>query len=116
MSLLSTTMNEEIFKNETIIAFQCRYLDPISALKQAKDIFKYSGAVPLPDLALFRIVWFTGRGRPYHNWTYIRFSFPVPKQLHSHNSWDLPRFINDFETSGRQLIETEPAAIRFRGK
>jgi len=109
-------MNEEIFKNETIIAFQCRYLDPISALKQAKDIFKYSGAVPLPDLALFRIVWFTGRGRPYHNWTYIRFSFPVPKQLHSHNSWDLPRFINDFETSGRQLIETEPAAIRFRGK
>jgi len=81
-------------------------------LKQAKDIFKYSGAVPRSDLALFRIVWFAGRERHYHNWTYIRFSFPVPKQLHSHNSWDLPQFIKNFETSGRQFIEIEPTAIR----
>jgi len=109
-------MNEEIFQNETIIALRGRHLDPISALKQAKDIFKCSGAIPPSDLALFRLVWFMGRGRHYHNWTYIRFSFPVPEQLRTHNSWDLPRFIKDFETSGRQFIETEPTAIRLRGK
>jgi len=31
----------------------------------------------------------------------------------AHNSWDLPRFIKDFETSGRQFMETEPTAIRI---
>ena len=34
-------IDEEIFQGETILALQGRYLDPISALKQAKDIFKY---------------------------------------------------------------------------
>ena len=38
--LLSTVMNEEIFQNETIIALRGRHLDLISALRQAKDIFK----------------------------------------------------------------------------
>ena len=31
-------------------------------------------------------------------------------------SWDLPRFIKDLETSGRQFIETESTAIRLRSK
>ena len=58
-------IDEEIFQGETILAVQGRYLDPISALKQAKDIFKYSGAIPPSGLALFRLVWFTGRRRRY---------------------------------------------------
>ena len=74
--LLSTMIDEEIFQDETILALQGRYLDPISALKQPKGIVKYSGAIPPSDLALFRLVWFTGRRRQYHSWTYIRFSFP----------------------------------------
>jgi len=97
-----------------ILALQGRHLDPITALKQVKDIFKYSGVLPPSDLALFRLIWFTGRRRQYHNWTYIRFSFPVPEQLRTHNSWDLPRFTKDLETSGRQFIETEPTAIRLQ--
>jgi len=56
-------MNEEIFQDETIIALWGRHLDPISVLRQAKDTFKYSGAIPPSDLALFRLVWFTERGR-----------------------------------------------------
>jgi len=114
--LLSTTMNKEIFQDETILALQGRQLDPITALRQAKDIFKYRGAMPPSNLALFRLISFTGKGRHYHNWTYIRFSFPVPEQLRTHNSWDLPRFIKDFETSGRQFIETEPTVIRLRSR
>jgi len=109
-------MDEEIFQDETILALQGRPLDPITALKQAKDIFKCSGAIPPSDLALFRLVWFTGRGRHYHNWTYIGFGFPVQEQLRTHNSWDVPRFIKDLETSGRQFIETEPTAIRLRSR
>jgi len=109
-------MDEEIFQDETILALRGRHLDPISALKQAKDILKCSGAVLPLDLALFRLVWFTRRGRQYHNWTYIRFGFLVPEQLHTHNSWDLPRFIKDLEASGRQFIETEPTAIRLRSR
>jgi len=107
-------MNEEILQDETILALQGHHLDPITALRQAKDIFKHSGAIPLSNLALFRLIWFTGRARHYHNCTYIRFSFPVPEQLQTHNSWDLPRFIKDLETSGRQFIETEPIVIRLR--
>jgi len=107
-------VDKEIFQGETILALQGGHLDPISALKQAKEIFKCSGAILPLDLALFRLVWFMGRGRQYHNWTYIRFDFPVPEQLRTHNSWDLPRFIKDFETSGRQFIETEPTAIRLQ--
>ena len=114
--LLSTMMNKEIFQNETILALRGGHLDPISALKQAKYVFKCSGVIPPSDLALFRLVWFTGRGRHYHNWTYIRFSFSVTEQLPTHNSWDLPRFIKDFETSGRRFIETEPTAIRLRSR
>jgi len=109
-------IDEEIFQDEMILALQTRYLDPISALKQAKDIFKYSGTITPPDLSLFRLVWFTGRGRQYHNWTYIRFGFPVTEQLHTHSSWDLSRFIKDLETSRRQFIETKPTAIRLRSK
>jgi len=108
-------IDEEMFQDETILALQGRYLDPISALKQAKDVFKYSGTIPLSDLALFRLVWFMGRSQ-YHNWTYIRFGFPVPEQLRTHSSWDLPRFIKDLETSRRQFIETEPTAIRLRSR
>jgi len=109
-------IDEEIFQGETILALQGCYLDPISALKQAKDISKYSGAIPPSDLTLFRLVWFTGRRRQYHNWTYIGFSFPVREQLRTHSSWDLRRFIKDLETSGRQFIETEPTAIRLRSR
>ena len=54
-------IDEKIFQGETILALQGRYLDPISALKQAKDIFKYSGAIPPSDLALLYLVRFTGR-------------------------------------------------------
>ena len=109
-------IDEEIFQGETILALQGRYLDPISALKQAKDIFKYSGAISPSDLALFRLMWLTGRRRQCHNWTYIRFGFPVPEQLRTHSSWDLLRFIKDLVTSRRQFIETEPTAIRLRSR
>jgi len=109
-------IDEEFFQDETILALQGRYLDSISALKQAKNIFKHSGAIPPSDLTLFHLVWFTGRRRQYHTWTYIRFGFPVPEQLRTHSFWDLPRFIKDLETSGWQFIETEPTAIRLRSR
>jgi len=110
------TMDEEIFQDETILALRGRHLDPITALKQAKEIFQYSGAILPSELAVFRSVWFTGKGRRYHNWTYIRFGFPVPEQLRTHNSWDLPRFVKDLKTSGRQFIETEPTVLKHWSK
>jgi len=52
MLLLSTMMSEEIFQDETNITLRGRHLDPISALKKVKEIFKRSGAIPPSDLAL----------------------------------------------------------------
>jgi len=47
---------EEVLHNETILALQGRPLDPISALRQAEDIFDYSGALLPPDNVTFRLV------------------------------------------------------------
>jgi len=44
---------EEVLRNETILALQGRRLDPISALREAEDIFDYSGALLPPDNATF---------------------------------------------------------------
>jgi len=108
-------MDEEIFQDETILALQGRHLDPITALKQAKDIFKCSGAIPPLVLALFRLVWFTGRGRHYHNWTYIRFGFPVPEQLCTHNLGSTSIYKGPWDF-GQAVYETEPTAIRLRSR
>ena len=52
---------DEVLRNESILAFQGRRLDPIFAMRQAEDSFDYSGALLPPDNAVFRFVWFTGR-------------------------------------------------------
>ena len=65
MFLQSQLNAEEVFQDEIILAFsrhgQGRRLDPVSALHQAENIFHSSGALPPPDNAVFRLVWFTGR-------------------------------------------------------
>jgi len=66
-------LSEEIFQGETIFALNGWYLDPISALEQAEDIFDYSGALLPPDNAPFLLVWFIGREQQYHSRIYIRF-------------------------------------------
>jgi len=53
MYLSSVLDADEILQNETILALQCRRLDPVSALRQAEDIFDYSGALPPPNNAFF---------------------------------------------------------------
>jgi len=58
MQLPSSMFIEEVLRNETILALQGRRLDPISALRQAEDIFDNSGALLPPDNATFRLVWF----------------------------------------------------------
>jgi len=88
MQLLSLMFIEEVLCNETILALQGRQLDPISALRQAEDIFDYSGALLPPDNATFRLLWFTGREQRYHNRIYIRFEYPAPDPLCAHVAWD----------------------------
>jgi len=78
MQLPSSMFIEEVLRNETILALQGRQLDPISALRQAEDIFNYSGALRPPENATFRLVRFTGREQQYHNRIYIRFEYPAP--------------------------------------
>jgi len=106
-------LGEEIFQDETILVLQGRYLDPISALRQAEDIFDYSGALLPPDNASFRLAWFLGRRHQYHNRTYIRFEYSVPDQLYAHVAWDRSRLLGDLELSGGRFIETEPTIVKF---
>jgi len=53
MQLSSALDIDGILRNETILALQGRRLDPISALRQAEDIFDYSGALLTPNNAVF---------------------------------------------------------------
>jgi len=106
-------LSEDIFQGETILALWGRYLDPISTLKQAEDIFDYSGALLLPDNAPFHLVWFIRREQQYHTRIYIRFEYPVPDQLHAHVAWDRSPLLGDLELSGGRFIETEPTIVKF---
>jgi len=60
MFLPSQLNAEEIFRDETILALsrhgQVRRLDPVSALRQAENIFHHSRALPPPDNTAFRLV------------------------------------------------------------
>jgi len=113
MYLSSVLDAEEILQNETILAIQGRRLDPISALQQAEDIFDYSVALLPPDNATFRLVWFTGRERWYHNQVYIRFEYPAPDPLRAHVAWDRSRLLGVLELSEGRFIETEPTIVKL---
>ena len=103
---------EEIFQDETVLALsrhrQGRRLDPVSALRQAEDIFNDSGALLPPENATFRLVWFLGRDRWYYNEVYIRFEYPAPSPLWDYVSWDRSLLLEDLELSEGRFIETEP--------
>jgi len=115
MFLPSQFNAEEVFRDETILAIsrhgQGRRLDPISALRQAENIFHSSGALPPPDNAAFRLVWFTGRDRWYYNQFYIRFEFPAPDPLRNYVAWDRSLLMDDLELSEGRFIETEPTIV-----
>jgi len=104
---------EEVLRNETILALQGRRLDPISTLREAEDIFDYSGAILPPDNAAFRLVWFLGRELQYHNRVYIRYEYPAPDPLHAHVAWDRSRVMGDLELSEGRFIETEPTIVKL---
>jgi len=97
-------------RNETI---QRRRLDPISALRQAEDIFDNSEALLPPDNAAFRLVWFTGREQRYHSRIYIRFEYPTPDPLCAHVAWDRLRLLGDLELSDGRFVETKPTIVKF---
>jgi len=109
----SSMFIEEVLRIETILALQGRRFDPISALRQAEDIFDYSGAWLPPDNATFRLVWFTGKEQRYHNRIYIRFEYPVLDPLRAHVAWDWLRLRGDLELSDGHFIETEPTIVKF---
>jgi len=113
MQLPSSMFIEEVLHNETILALQGRRLDPISALRQAEDIFDYTGALLPPDNATFRLIWFTGREQRYHNRICIRFEYPAPDPLRAHLAWDRLRLLGDLELSDGRFIETEPTIVKF---
>jgi len=62
---------EEVLCDETILALnrhgQGWRLDPVSALRQAEEIFNHSGALLPPNNATFRLVWFLERDRWCYN-------------------------------------------------
>ena len=113
MYLPSVLDVEEILQKETILALQGRRLDPISALQQAQDIFDYRGALLPLDNAAFRLVWFTGMERWYHNQVYIWFEYPSPDPLCAHVAWDRSRLLGDLELSKGRFIETEPTIVKL---
>jgi len=104
---------EAVLRNETILALQGRQHDPISALRQAENIFDYSGALLPPNNAVFRLVWFLGRDLQYHNRVYIRHEYPVPDSVHAHVAWDRSRLLGDLEFSEGHFIETEPTIAKL---
>jgi len=104
---------EEVLRNETSLALQGRRLDPLSALRQAEDIFDYTGTLLPPDNATFRLIWFTGREQRYHNRICIRFEYPAPDPLRAHLAWDRLRLLGDLELSDGRFIETEPTIVKF---
>ena len=99
MYLSSVLDAEEILQNETILALQGRRLDPVSAPRQAEDIFDYSGALLPPDNAVFLLVWFLGRNLHYHYRIYIRYEHPIPDSLRVLVTWDRSRLLGDLELS-----------------
>jgi len=117
MFLPSQLNAEEVFRDETILALnrhgQGRRLDPVSALRQAENIFHDSGALPPPDNATFRLVWFTGRDRWYCNQFYIWFEFPAPDPLRDYVAWDRSLLMEDLELSEGRFIETEPTIVKL---
>ena len=112
MYLSSALDAEAILQDETILALQGRRLDPISALQQAEDI-DYCGALLPPDNAAFRLIWFTGRERRYHNQVYIWFEYPAPYPLRAHVTWDRSQLLGDLELSEGRFIETEPTIVKL---
>jgi len=113
MQLSSALDIDGILRNETILALQGRRLDPISALRQAEDIFDYSGALLPPNNAVFRMVWFLGRDLHYHHRVYIRYEYPIPDPLRVHVAWDRSRLLGDLELSEGRFIETEPTIVKL---
>ena len=109
MQLSSALDIDGILRNETILALQGRRLDPISALRQAEDIFDYSGALLTPNNAVFWLVWFLGRNLHYHHRVYI----PIPDSLRVHVVWDRSRLLGDLELSEGRFIEMELTIVKL---
>jgi len=104
---------DEVLRNETILALQGRRLDPVSALGQAEDICEYSGALPPPNNAVFRLVWFVGRDLHYYHRIYIRYEYPIPDSLRVHVAWDRSQLLGDLELSEGLFIKTEPTIVKL---
>jgi len=113
----STSNVGEVLQHETILLLsrngQGQQLDPFSALCQAESIIDHSGALPPPNNATFRLVWFTGRDRWYYNQVYIRFEFPAPDLLRGQVTWDRSLLLEDLELSEGRFIETEPTIVEL---
>jgi len=116
MRLLPGLNVEEVFKNETVLALS-RYqrghrLDPVSALYQTEDIYKYCNATLPPDNVAFRLVWFLGEDSWQHNAVYIRFDQPASEAIRSFTTWDCSLLLDDLQMSEGRFIETEPTIVK----
>ena len=108
-------MNEEFFKNETVIALKGPYSAPVAALKQARKIFKPIKAILLSTVVISWVIWFTRKGYFFHNEAYLRFNFPCPEQLRIHSAINMTHLLKDFRNSNRRFVEMEPTAVRLSG-
>jgi len=108
---------KEIFQDEAVLALsrhgQGRWLDPVSALRQAEETFNHSGALLPPNNATFWLVWFLGRDRWYYNEVYIWFGYPAPDPLRDYVSWDRSLLSEDLGLSEARFIETEPTTVKL---
>jgi len=108
---------EEFLPDETILALrhhgQGRQIDPVTALRQAKDIFDEVGALIPPVNSMFCIIWFPEGDFWYNYQVYIRLDCPIPDSLLNYVSWYRPLLMEDLTLSEGRFIETEPTIVKL---
>jgi len=117
MQLCSSSNMEEILLDETILALrhhgQSRQIDPVAALRQAKEIFNPVGALIPPVNAMFRIIWLPEGEHWYNYQAYICFDYSIPDPLLNYILWYQTWLMEDLELSEGWFIETEPTIVKL---
>jgi len=117
MNLLPNLDPEEVFQSETVLAlsrYQRRHrLDPLSALYQAEDIFKYCGAPLPPDNVKLGSLWFLNEEDWQHNNVYICFDHPSSEAIKSFTPWDCSLLLEDLLISEGKFLETKPTIVKY---
>ena len=117
MQLYSASNMEEILPDETILALwhqgQGRQIDPVAALRQAKEIFNTVGALIPPVNVMFRIIWLPEGEHWYNYQAYIRFGYSIPDPLLNYVLWYRTLLMEDLELSEGQFIETESTIVKL---